>query len=1435
MVTRTRLHLKNFSLRRRPSAVLIAVIFAGTLVLLGLGTDKNCASARVQKVTGVTGTDDGPYCGGGGGSSGGGGGPPPPTYYTLSVSRIGNGLVTSNPGGISCSPTCNASYLAGTSIALTATPDPGWGLSAWGGSCSGNGGCFVFMNTNRSVSATFVRLRTLSLTIEGSGSVTFSPGGGICSGGTCTFIFLDNTAVTVTPSAGTSYAFGRWSGDCSGSSSCNITMSQDRAVTATFDPATVVTRTGPGTITSVPLGISCGLACTTYFPLGSSYTLTATPDSGYIFQGWSGDCTGTGTCTLTASAPHAVAARFGPWLTVTTVGGGGAVSAPAGISCGANAACTYPFTSGSAVMVTATPDAGYVFGGWSGDCIGTGSCEVTMGADRAVTASFRPVLTISTIGSGIVTSTPSGIDCGTTCSMSVPYQSSVTLTSTPSADFVFGGWSGACSGTGPCTVTMDQPRAAGAIFLELFTLTVQRTAGGSVTSAPSGITCGATCIADFPDGTSIALTATPDPGFIFAGWGGACIGTGACGFPLTGDTTVTATFQPVLTVAVAIGSGNVTSAPAGIVCSSGTCTAPFPLNTVVTLTPTPSAGWAFRRWAGDCTGSGACSVTMSQPHAIGAEFGPILTVIRNGSGTITSFPTGIDCGTTCSAPFDVGTTIALTPSLAFRWVFDSWGGACVGVAGCGFVLNAPASVTATFLPLRTVSMTVGTGGRVVSLPAGVDCGSQCSMDVVDGMEVALVAQPDAGHRLSAWSGATCADPDICPLTVVADVTVAATFELLPTHALSVSVANPVGGSVIADIGGIDCGIACSAAIPEGTTVEFAPRAAEGYIFGGWTGNCTGTEDCTVVVDAAKLVTALFTPVHDLAVASGGMGGGTVTDTSGAVNCEGCSATFTEGAPVTLHAAPRLDSTFTGGSGDCSGTVDCNINLTGDRTVTANYTKNKRHIRVSSQTGVQVTSSPAGLSCPPSCDGLFDPSTTVTLSGSGVNTSYIFKSWSGACAFARTVDRCTVITDRDLDVTATGELTFGGGTYPLTVVVPTGATIRIDVPMQQSDNCTGPGSCTFNYTKGKELYLWTLNAPLQYGMFNGECRFTGTLNACELLLNGPRTVSLNTGAVERLDVTPSPNGTILAEDPWILCGTYCSMNYVHGAVRTLTAWAQPGYFFDGWTGACSGIEPCTVTMDGYRTLGATFRPVEVKLTVRAGAGGTVVSDPAGIICGATCEAIFPTDTSVNLTATPLAGVKFGGWGGACTGTNTSCTVLMSEAKNVTATFTVNASVSIVGGGGSLTVYVDPGGVSTCTGRGCTKTVNYNGTLTFVANAPAGYVFAGWSGACASAGSNSNCALSMTTPASVTATFRNALTVLKAGSGTGVVTSNPTGINCGTTCSMNFKQGVTVVLFETPNPGMLANSWVGCTMNYGSTCKVRIDGTSKTVTALFGRRF
>jgi MYXO-CTERM domain-containing protein len=157
---------------------------------------------------------------------------------------------------------------------------------------------------------------------------------------------------------------------------------------------------------------------------------------------------------------------------------------------------------------------------------------------------------------------------------------------------------------------------------------------GAVFSAPSGISdCADHCTHEWPEETSVTLTAVPAAGSTFAGWSGACTGTGACVISVTSNLDVTATFDPgpvdpndpvgLIVNVAGDGGGQIVSDPAGIACDAGTCATNFPRNTVVTLTAKPKTGSLFSGWAGvnGCDDATApCVVTMSAARTLTATF-----------------------------------------------------------------------------------------------------------------------------------------------------------------------------------------------------------------------------------------------------------------------------------------------------------------------------------------------------------------------------------------------------------------------------------------------------------------------------------------------------------------------------------------------------------------------------------------------------------------------------------------------------------------------------------------------------------------------------------------------------------------------------------------------------------------------------------------------
>ena len=86
---------------------------------------------------------------------------------------------------------------------------------------------------------------------------------------------------------------------------------------------------------------------------------------------------------------------------------------------------------------------------------------------------------------------------------------------------------------------------------------------------------------------------------------------------------------------------------------------------------------------------------------------------------------------------------------------------------------------------------------------------------------------------------------------------------------------------------------------------------------------------------------------------------------------------------------------------------------------------------------------------------------------------------------------------------------------------------------------------------------------------------------------------------------------------------------------------------------------------------------------------------------------------------------------------------------------------------------------------------------------------------------------------TALARNTLTVTKAGTGSGTVTSDPAGINCGATCSAAFDSGTVVTLTATPATGSTFTGWSGCDAASGTTCTVSMSA-ARSVTATFTRQ-
>ena len=303
--------------------------------------------------------------------------------------------------------------------------------------------------------------------------------------------------------------------------------------TTPFELTVALVGQGSGQVVSQPVGIDCLPECSDLFGPSEFVVLAATEDPGSDFAGWGGDCDASGQVVMDADKScDALFDLNSHTLTVTKEGtGGGAVtSAPAGIDCGST--CIADFDSGTAVDLMPLADVGSQFVGWSGDCDASG--QVVMDAGKICTATFELdthdlVVDKEGSGGGTVSSTPGGIDCGSTCSSAFDFGTQVQLlaTSDPGSQFV--NWGADCDAAGQ--VLMDASKLCSATFaLDSHTLTVVKegTGAGTVTSMPPGIVCGSVCSADYDFSTNVALLAQPDPGSEFRDWGETAMPRGRC-------------------------------------------------------------------------------------------------------------------------------------------------------------------------------------------------------------------------------------------------------------------------------------------------------------------------------------------------------------------------------------------------------------------------------------------------------------------------------------------------------------------------------------------------------------------------------------------------------------------------------------------------------------------------------------------------------------------------------------------------------------------------------------------------------------------------------------------------------------------------------------------------------------------------------------------
>jgi hypothetical protein len=492
------------------------------------------------------------------------------------------GVAPSSGGSVGVDPPFDA-FVPGATVTLTATPEPDHRFVGWSGDLAGaENPATLVMDSDKLVGATFARqLDVITRAAASQGSIEIDPPGGV---------YDEGTTVTLTAVPNPGHRFTGWSGSLTGlDNPAALVVDSTEFVIAGFVSQFTVS-VAPGSGGSVVLDPPGGL-----YDDGSSVTLTAVPDAHHRFGGWSGVLAGQGNpATLVVEADEAITASFVPLVNLRvlpTAGGSVALDPPGGV-----------YDQGTAVTLTALPDPRYGFTGWSGALTGSANpATLVVDRDQAVVASFVPLFSVDVepaLGGSVALDPPGGLYVqGTT----------VELTALPDPGYRFTGWSGALTGSAnPATLVVDRDRSVGASFANLLNLMVAPAVGGSVSLDPPG--------GLYLPGTTVTLTALPDPGHRFTGWSGALTGSAnPATLVVDRDQAVGAGFVPFLRVDVepAVGGSVALDPPGGL----------YDPGTLVTLTATPAAGGIFAGWEGDLAGAGnPASVVVDRDLQVGARF-----------------------------------------------------------------------------------------------------------------------------------------------------------------------------------------------------------------------------------------------------------------------------------------------------------------------------------------------------------------------------------------------------------------------------------------------------------------------------------------------------------------------------------------------------------------------------------------------------------------------------------------------------------------------------------------------------------------------------------------------------------------------------------------------------------------------------------------------
>ena len=756
-------------------------------------------------------------------------------------------------------------YNQGATCTLTATPASGYEFLYWkkGNTQVSTNATYSFTVTESATYTAYFQQAaptqyTITVNANNNAWGTVSGGGQYNAGATCT--------LHATPASG--YQFDSWKKNgsvVSTNPNYSFTVTENATYTAYFsaEPVTYYTIT----VNASPSNGGTVTGGGTY-PAGSSVTLTATPNNGYAFSQWQdGSTANPRTITVNGDATYTATFTQLQYTITTSVSPAGAGTVTGG---GA-------YHYGEQVTLTATANSGYEFQGWN-DGVTNNPRTITVTGNATYTAIFSEVgatyynvtTSVSPAGAGTVTGG------GTYEAGSV-----IVLTATANPGYTFNRWDDS-STQNPRTVTVNSDLSFTAIFTQnQYTITVVANPSNAGTVSGGGA---------YHYGEYATLTATAYSGYEFVGWS-----DGSSQNPhqvmVTGNATYTATFTQSGTTYYTV-SAYISPAGAGTVSGTGT----FPAGATTTLTATANNGYTFDHW-NDGSTTNPRTVTVNNNMSFTAYFNANqYTITTNvapaGAGTVTGGGT-----------YPYGATATLTATANTGYEFLQWSDGN---------LQNPRTFTVTQNATYTALFSNGSGSMytLTVRPSSPFLGETYGSGTYPaGSAVEISAFPTPYSYFQKWNDGNTENPRT--VIVNSNMEFIAEFGGLSFYTITVESANPERGEAFG--GG---------SYREGTEVEIAAVAYEGYMFEKWTdGNTQNPRTITVTGDATYTARFVESSVTTYVL-------NVVCNTEqGTVSGGG---TYVAGTTATIQAFPNPGYTFSNwsdGNTDNPRTITMNSDLT----------------------------------------------------------------------------------------------------------------------------------------------------------------------------------------------------------------------------------------------------------------------------------------------------------------------------------------------------------------------------------------------------------------------------------------------------------------------------------------------------------------------------